>query len=145
MKVAASSVYCLKQVHLSMSFGASLKRIRESKGLSQHQLAYKYGFVQGKEFGATGSQIAHWEKDRRHPSRETVNLLCNALGASPDECNELMMSAGYMPESEADPLDGIKNILFRTNTPGPLSDKDKARILEVIEDIKKEMEGESAE
>lgn len=84
--------------------------MREGKGFSQHQLAYKYGYLLGKEYGVTPSQIASWESNRRRASRKTIETLCEALKASLEEHDELLIAAGFVPEGgmptePADPVD----------------------------------------
>lgn len=58
------------------SFGARLKSIRESRELSQSDLA--------REAGMQPSAIAHFEADRRKPSFDNVRALAKALQVSAD-------------------------------------------------------------
>jgi transcriptional regulator with XRE-family HTH domain len=83
---------------MSETFSEILKRIRTDRGLSQRQVAIKYGVLQGKEHGATTSLIAAWEYGARQPSRKTIDLLAEALHLTPAEHDELLMAAGFMPE-----------------------------------------------
>lgn len=58
------------------SFGARLKIIRETRGLSQSDLARK--------IGGDASAISHFEGGRRKPSFNTLTDLCLALTCSSD-------------------------------------------------------------
>lgn len=54
------------------TFGARLKRIRESRGLSQSQLADKTGINR--------RTIRNYEQNLREPKLSTIEWLCGALG-----------------------------------------------------------------
>jgi transcriptional regulator with XRE-family HTH domain len=53
-------------------FGSKLRELRESKGLSQPQLARLSGLSQ--------VGISHWERGERSPNWDAVLALCKALG-----------------------------------------------------------------
>lgn len=102
-------VYCNRGSMDRNNFGRTLRRLREEKGFSQHQLAYKYGYLLGKEYGVTPSQIASWESGRRRASRKAIGILGKALKATPEEHDELLIAAGFVPEGgmPADPADPV--------------------------------------
>lgn len=78
---------------LAPAFGPSLTRLRESRGLTQKQLA---------ESGAIDpSTISRLESGGRGPSREVVDRLAEALDASAEEHNVLLAAAGLLPENPA--------------------------------------------
>jgi transcriptional regulator with XRE-family HTH domain len=58
------------------SFGDRLRKTRDSKGLSQADLAQKAGFQP--------SAIAHFESDRRAPSFDNLRRLADALTVTID-------------------------------------------------------------
>jgi repressor LexA len=59
-----------------MSFGETLKGLREKAGLSQRELAEKAGVGQ--------KSISWWENGEREPSISNVQKLCTALGVTCD-------------------------------------------------------------
>lgn len=91
-----------KEVLMSkqMSFGHLLRLYRESKGMSQRQVAMKYGRLQGKPDGATPSVVAQLEIGHRHPSKRTIDLLVASMMLSQEQQNNLLLSAGYAPNAE---------------------------------------------
>jgi len=68
-----------------MSFGKHLKRLRESIGLSQRQLALKAGI--------SNTEIWRLEKGERKPSLQTLNKLSLALNVP---LHDLLAEAGYI-------------------------------------------------
>jgi len=61
---------------MTESFGDRLRRIRESKGLNQGELAERTGLQP--------SAVSHFESGRRSPSFENLNRLADALSVSLD-------------------------------------------------------------
>lgn len=59
-----------------VKFSDRLKQIRESRQMTQQELAAKTGMIQ--------SAIAHFEGDRRKPSFQNIRILSQALGISSD-------------------------------------------------------------
>ncbi len=57
-------------------FPSRLKELRNSKGLTQKQLA--------KELNVTDDSIFSWEKGRSQPSIENLIMLCKFFGVSSD-------------------------------------------------------------
>lgn len=55
----------------------NLKQIRESKGISQKELA--------SALGVTESAVSHWESNRYLPAAENLHLAAKALGVTIDE------------------------------------------------------------
>ena len=66
---------------LLMTFGKNLKRIRETIGLSQAELA--------KKSKLTNAAISHFETGRRDPSLKNIIKLCKGLGCSPNVLIEI--------------------------------------------------------
>jgi transcriptional regulator with XRE-family HTH domain len=60
-----------------MTFAETVRRLREAAGLTQAQLAERYGLHL--------SAVFKLEQGRRAPSWDTVQTLCEALGVSCDE------------------------------------------------------------
>lgn len=61
----------------SQSLGASLRRVRESRGVSQKTLAAK--------MGVSVPTISMWESDHRRPSIERLAKICEILNASAED------------------------------------------------------------
>jgi len=59
------------------TFGERLKRLRETNGYTQVQLAKKAGIQQ--------CQVSYLERDHKEPRLITAILLCKALGVSLDD------------------------------------------------------------
>ena len=59
------------------TLGRSLKKIRESKGLSQKDLASAAGLAR--------ETVSRIELGIRYPRTDTVRKLCSALGCSPND------------------------------------------------------------
>jgi transcriptional regulator with XRE-family HTH domain len=70
---------------MSDNFGDRLRKTRETKGLSQSELAKKAGFQP--------SAIAHFESNRRSPSFENLQRLADSLAVTID----------FLLERETDP------------------------------------------
>lgn len=121
------------------TFGKTLRAIREAKGLSQHQLAIKYGWLQGKEYGVTPSIIAQLESGHRNPSRDTIALLAKALESTQAEEADLLLSAGLLPKEYAeDPL--FREVIIRMR-----GAKHAASIKRVLDTVKEILEEEDRE
>lgn len=69
-------------------FGATLRRFREDRGLSQSRLAERAGFDH--------SYLSRLERGDRSPSRGAVNDLAVALACTDAEHDTLLMAAGYL-------------------------------------------------
>lgn len=59
-----------------MTLGKQIKKLRQDKGLTQAQLGY---LVNKGE-----STVRTWELDRSQPSPQTIRLLCDILGTTPN-------------------------------------------------------------
>lgn len=59
-----------------MTLGKQIKKLRQDKGLTQAQLGY---LVNKGE-----STVRTWELDRSQPSPQTIRLLCDVLGTTPN-------------------------------------------------------------
>lgn len=71
------------------TFAALLRDHRTAAGLSQSALARMAGFDH--------SYVSRLEDGTRAPSRETVDVLCFALGLSRAARNRLTLAAGHLP------------------------------------------------
>ena len=70
-------------------FGATLRRLRERRGLSQSGLA--------RSIGLSSSTVNMLESEARHPSRETVLALARALELDPAETDDLLVAGIHLP------------------------------------------------
>ena len=57
-----------------MSFGKNMKRIRETLGLTQQELADRTGLQP--------AAISHFESGSREPSLKNIERICKGLGCS---------------------------------------------------------------
>lgn len=71
------SSHKLESPSVSGSLGASLRRVRESRGVSQKTLAAK--------MGVSIPTISMWEGDHRRPSIERLAKICEILNASAED------------------------------------------------------------
>jgi len=124
---------------MSETFGDVLKRVRTEKGLSQRQVAIKYGLLQGKEHGATTSLVAAWEYSTRKPSRKSIGLLSDALKLTSAERAELLMAAGFLPEESADALERVQLDL---RADGRFDERAISQIMEFVSDFVKKQDEE---
>lgn len=73
-----------------MTFGQTLKTLRRDKEVSQRELATRVGV----DF----TYISKVENDRvPPPAADTIEKLCTALNASPEERNGLLAMTGKVP------------------------------------------------
>lgn len=82
-----------------MSFGSTLKQLREARRISQSRL--------GLEAGFDHSYVSRLESGARKPAREAVDQLADALNASPAERDQLLQSAGF-----AGPIDATASAMI---------------------------------
>lgn len=75
------------------AFTGLLKKHRKKKGLSQSKLAEATGFDH--------SSVSRHESGERFPLKETVLKYTTVLDLTEDERDELLVSAGYLPENPA--------------------------------------------
>jgi len=78
-------------------FAAELKRLREARGLTRKALA-------GLAY-VDPSTMTRLEKGERGPSREVVDRLATALGATLGEEHALLRAAGFLTDEAAELLD----------------------------------------
>lgn len=71
-------------------FGATLKRYRETRRVSQSKLAERAGFDH--------SYVSRLESGARTPTRDAVQQLAEALGLERLQQDELLASAGFLPQ-----------------------------------------------
>lgn len=99
-----------------ITFGTLLYNLRRTKELTQEQLA--------EASGLDDSYISYLERGlREHPTKDTVLRLAHGLGASVEERDWLLVTAGYAPirvqallyEPKLGDLD---DILSNLETPG---------------------------
>lgn len=73
----------------NIQFGATLKRYREIRRVSQSKLAERAGFDH--------SYVSRLESGARTPTRDAVQQLGEALGLDRQRLDELLASAGFLP------------------------------------------------
>lgn len=73
-----------------IQFGATLKRYRETRRVSQSKLAERAGFDH--------SYVSRLESGARTPTRDAVQQLADALGLERLQQDELLASAGFLPQ-----------------------------------------------
>lgn len=73
-----------------IQFGATLKRYREGLRVSQSKLAERAGFDH--------SYVSRLESGARTPTRDAVQQLAEALGLERLNQDELLASAGFLPQ-----------------------------------------------
>lgn len=84
--------------------------------------------------------MAGWESGARRPSREVIALLCESVGALPEERDELYLAAGFVPEhAESDTLAKVRAALRAVDD---LPESDKQEIITIVEEIVKRDRGE---
>lgn len=71
------------------TFGETLARLRQQRGLSQSRL--------GVEAEIDHSYVSKLESHQRNPSRDAVCALAEALTLTPGERDLLLITAGYLP------------------------------------------------
>ena len=107
-----------------MDFGRKLRKLREKKGISQQQLAEKFGYT-------TNSYVSDFEDGKFIPSKENFKKIAKALSIPRRELDELLT------ESKLEKL-GIREpeliSLFR-DIPS-LPEKDKNAIINAYLKIK---------
>jgi transcriptional regulator with XRE-family HTH domain len=78
-------------------FARALRAAREKRGISQSKLADRADLCH--------SYVSRLESGQRNPSRETVDLIADALGMPDGEREALLASAGFTDETAPrDPL-----------------------------------------
>lgn len=71
-----------------VTFGPTLRRLREDRGLSQSRLAERAGFDH--------SYVSRLEGGARQPTRGAVNDLAAALACTEAEQDALLLAAGFV-------------------------------------------------
>lgn len=84
------------------AFGATLKRYREARRVSQSKLAERAGFDH--------SYVSRLESGARTPTRDAVEQLARALDLEQVSRDELLASAGFLPGEVASLLSGEPEI-----------------------------------
>ena len=102
------------------SFGALLRELRDGSGLSQQDLAARAG--------RTPSHISRLESGERGPSREVVDALAAALGASARDRLRLLRAAGLV-----EPLDPLLEALAELLRSEDLPAEARARLCALLE------------
>ncbi len=74
---------------MSSQFGRLLASYRKSRHLTQLKLAVTVGL--------DPSVVSKYERGTRHPDRTVVLALAKALGLSPEETNDFLLVAGFIP------------------------------------------------
>ena len=77
-------------MQVNAQFGVTLKRYRETRRVSQSKLAERAGFDH--------SYVSRLESGARTPTRDAVQQLADALGLERLQQDELLASAGFLPQ-----------------------------------------------
>lgn len=83
-------------------FGVTLKRFREARRVSQSKLAERAGFDH--------SYVSRLESGARTPTRDAVQQLSDALELERIQQDELLASAGFLPQEVSSLLSGEPEI-----------------------------------
>lgn len=89
-------------MQIQAQFGATLKRYREARRVSQSKLAERAGFDH--------SYVSRLESGARTPTRDAVQQLAEALGLERQQQDELLASAGFLPQEVSSLLSGEPEI-----------------------------------
>lgn len=81
-----------------ITFGATLKRFRETRRVSQSKLAERAGFDH--------SYVSRLESGARMPTRDAVQQLSQALELERQQQDELLATAGFLPREVSSLLSG---------------------------------------
>lgn len=85
-----------------IQFGATLKRFREARRVSQSKLAARAGFDH--------SYVSRLESGARTPTRDAVQMLSEALDLEQVQQDELLAAAGFLPREVSSLLSGEPEI-----------------------------------
>lgn len=87
-----------------MTLGERIVSIRKEKKLSQKALAEKMGI--------SATRLNYWEKDKREPDVQMINMLCAALGVDGDTLlgRKNKTSPGLDGPKDADELDIMRYV-----------------------------------
>lgn len=112
-------------------FGDKLKKLRETHGLSQQQLAEKLGM--------SPSGIGMWEQNRRQPDNETLKKIAQLFDVSTDYLlgNDVKpndKNKELLDTISTDLSDPINRVLYK-RTSELKSEKDKQIVLSVIQGL----------
>ena len=110
-----------------MRFGDKIKKIRESRGISQQQMAKRLGYQ-------TNSYVSDMEKGKFIPSVEKLGKIAETLGTPLSALKDLIF------ETKLEEM-GIKDPIFigLIREFPRLTDKDKKAIIRVYMEIKKRL------
>lgn len=103
------------------AFGSALRLLRERRGLNQKQLA--------ERAAVTPSSITRLEHGDRGPSQESIKRLADAVGASPEEYNHLLGTAGFLTEQAVTLLDEPELVRLSAVLADPRLTADDRRML----------------
>ena len=112
-------------------FGDKLKKLRETHGLSQQQLAEKLGM--------SPSGIEMWEQNRRQPDNETLKKIAQLFDVSTDyllgnDVKSNDKNKELLETISTDLSDPINRVLYK-KTSELKSEKDKQIVLSVIQGL----------
>lgn len=115
-----------------MEIGSYIKNLRETKDISQRQLAHLSGI--------SNTEINRIENgERKNPSPNTLKKLAPHLGVSGED---LMEKAGYLNNNNEKNNNKARLLFGRINKLPPESQKKLERELEWLEDIERKMQEE---
>lgn len=120
-----------------MDFGTRLRGLRERAGLSQNALA--------RASGLNPASINRLESGERSPgSREIVEQIAGALGLPPGDRDQLLGSAGHLPDAYArvPPTDATLLAVAGVLGDERLGEAERAEYRAVIEAVSRRWRGE---
>ena len=117
----------LKPHDIAANFAKRIEEVRTSKGLSQAELA--------KKFGTSAAVVGRYERGGSTPSIEVARKIADALDVTLD----------YMTDPESQ-LDAVKDqeMLNRLNQLGTLPTDDRTRIIELVDALIRDSKTRSA-
>ena len=122
-----------------MEFGAKLQALREQAGMSQNALA--------RASGLNPASINRLESGERSPSNRTVvEQICDALGLSPAERDDLLASAGHLPDvyAQIPPSDPTLLSVARVLSDPQVSEADREEFRSIVESLARRWLGTSS-
>ncbi len=97
----------------AQTLGESLRGYRQAAGLTQEELAGRSGL--------SIRAIGDLERDRRHPRKDTIRLLAQALSLSSEECAALLVAAHRSRCAGAPAAVGSREASLAARHPAPLA------------------------
>ena len=86
---------------MKYEIGSRIRKYRESRGLSQKDLA--------DLIGVSNSRISNWEQGINRPNADIVADICKALNISPSELLDVQLSTDKLTEQERKVINAYRN------------------------------------